>query len=197
MPRQSIQDVRAHKRSVCNIDARNHPVFAPSQIPARHIRVLVAIVSARRTPMKQLVFWPIKAVFALMREPSKQFRTLCRACRPARLVAFWRTVVAILLSFSITVPVPANQAESYYKQGQKAEQQNNYDAAYQDFTQALTLEPKNTKYATAVTRMRFYASVQHVRSGVALRESGKLSEAQAEFAKAAQIDPTNLIAPME
>jgi len=147
--------------------------------------------------MKQLVFWPIKAVFALMREPSKQFRTLCRACRPARLVAFWRTVVAILLSFSITVPVRANQAESYYKQGQKAEQQNNYDAAYQDFTQALTLEPKNTKYATAVTRMRFYASVQHVRSGVALRESGKLSEAQAEFAKAAQIDPTNLIAQME
>jgi general secretion pathway protein D len=147
--------------------------------------------------MKQLVLWQVTVVLALTQELFNQFRSVCRVFRVARLIAFSRAALAILLSFSIAVPVWANKAETYYKDGQKAESQNNYDAAYEAFTQALTLEPNNTKYATAVTRMRFYASVQHVKSGVALRESGKLSEAEAEFTRAMQIDPTNLIAQME
>jgi len=144
--------------------------------------------------MKQLVLW---LVTALAQGLSNQLPKLRRVCEPARLLSFSRGALAILLSLAIALPIYANQAETYYKQGQKAESQNNYDGAYQAFTQALTLEPKNTKYATAVTRMRFYASVQHVHAGVALRESGKLNEAQAEFARAAQIDPNNLIAKME
>jgi general secretion pathway protein D len=147
--------------------------------------------------MKQLVLWLVTAVLALMRQLSDQFWQLRRAFQPVRLLAFSRALLAILLSFSIAVPVYANKAETLYKDGQKAETQNNYDAAYEAYNQALTLEPKNTKYVTAVTRMRFYASVQHVHSGIALRESGKLSEATAEFARAMQIDPTNLVAKME
>jgi len=147
--------------------------------------------------MKRLVLWLVMLVLALMQELLDQFQSVCRAVRTARVAAFSRAALAILLSFSIAVPVWANKAETYYKEGQKAESQNNYDAAYEAFTQALTLEPKNSKYASAVTRMRFYASVQHVKSGVALRESGKLSEAEAEFTRAMQIDSTNLIAKME
>ena len=115
----------------------------------------------------------------------------------ASLLAFGRSALAMILSFVIAVPVYANKAETLYKEGQKAEVQNNYDGAYEAYVQALSIEPKNTKYTTAVTRMRFYAAVQHVHAGIALRESGKLPEATAEFAHALKIDPTNLIARME
>ena len=147
--------------------------------------------------MEQLVLWLVTAVSHAMRERFSRLRGLRRAFEKARLLPVCRACLAVLLSISIGIPVYANQAETYYKQGQKAESQNNYDAAYQAFSQALSLEPKNTKYATAVTRMRFYASAQHVHSGVVLRESGKPAEAQAEFTKALQIDPNNLFARME
>jgi general secretion pathway protein D len=113
------------------------------------------------------------------------------------LLALSREVLAITLAFAIAIPVYANKSDTLYKQGQKAESQNNYDGAYESYVQALTLEPKNTKYATAVTRMRFYAATQHVHTGMTLRESGKLTEASAEFAHALQIDPNNLFAQME
>jgi len=114
-----------------------------------------------------------------------------------RVASCLRAFLACILSLAISIPVYANKAETLYKDGQKAESQNNYDLAYDSYVQALTLEPKNTKYAAAVTRMRFYAAVQHVHSGMTLRESGKLQEAAAEFARALQIDPSNLIAQME
>ena len=147
--------------------------------------------------MKQRVLWLVTAVLAPAQNFSSRIRPFSRAFQPTRILVFSRAFLAILLSFAIAIPAYANKAETLYKDGQKAESQNNYDAAYEAYTQALSLEPKNTKYATAVTRMRFYASVQHVHSGVALRESGKLAEASAEFTRAMQIDPMNLIAKME
>lgn len=156
--------------------------------------------------MKRLVLWLVNcpgrlgivaAAFAAMSGLSVCIRASRRLSTAARFLAFSRATLAIALSFAISIPVYANKAEALYKEGQKAETQNNYDAAYDAFVQALTLEPKNTKYATAVTRMRFYAAAQHVHSGMTLRESGKLSEASAQFARALQIDPTNLIAQME
>ena len=108
-----------------------------------------------------------------------------------------RSFLATLLSFAIAVPVYANKAETLYKQGSKAESQNRYDEAYDDYSQALALEPKDTKYLAAVARLRFYASLQHARKGAELRDAGKLAEAQAEFEMALKIDPTNLITAME
>ncbi|HTP68491.1 MAG TPA: hypothetical protein VMJ35_06265 [Dongiaceae bacterium] len=156
--------------------------------------------------MKQLVLWLVKcpagqrivpvacSTSARLKLGLWQWR---RGFTAARFAAFSRAVLSIVLSFAIGVPVYADKADNLYKQGQKAESQNNYDAAYDAYVQALAKEPKNTKYISAVTRLRFYAAVQHVRSGMTLRESGKLQEASAEFARALQIDPTNLIAQME
>jgi len=112
-------------------------------------------------------------------------------------VGFLRSLLAIALSLAIALPVYASKAESLYKEGSKAESQNKYDEAYDDYFQALALDPKNAKYMAATSRLRFYASVQHVRNGAALRDSGKFPEATAEFNRAIQIDPTNLIAQME
>lgn len=108
-----------------------------------------------------------------------------------------RSLLATVLCFAISLPAYATKAESLYKEGTKAESQNRYDEAYDDYSQALALDPKNARYMAATSRLRFYASVQHVRNGAALRDSGKFPEATAEFNRAIQIDPTNLIAQME
>jgi general secretion pathway protein D len=151
--------------------------------------------------MKRPILWPcelaevperVQATALFGRLSGVRFRL-----RRAYFRGAFRSFLAILLSFAIAVPVYANKAETLYKQGSKAELNNRYDEAYDNYAQALSLEPKNAKYMAAVARMRFYASVQHARNGAALRDAGKLAEAQAEFEKALKIDPTNLIAAME
>lgn len=125
--------------------------------------------------------------------------------RLQRRFSFWsknpssslRAILAIALSVAISIPAYGNKGETLYKQGAKAEAQNKYDEAFDAYSQALSLDQKNAKYMSAASRMRFYASVSHVHTGVALRENGKLTEAVAEFARAMQIDPTNLLAKME
>jgi len=149
--------------------------------------------------MKQRALWLVTSpgglrMVTVVRSIGASFR---RTVHPRRLFAFSRASLAVILSFAIAIPVYANKADDLYKNGKKAESQNQYDAAFEAYSQALALEPKNTKYSAALTRIRFYAAVQHVHSGMVLRENGKLAEASAEFAHAIQIDPTNLFAQME
>jgi len=108
-----------------------------------------------------------------------------------------RCLVALFLALAIGLPALANQAETYYKEGQKAETRNDYDGAYKAYAEAIKLEPKNTKYLAAVTRLRFYAAMQHLHAGTELRDSGKLEEAAVEFERAVAIDPTSMIAKAE
>src|SRR5215472_13085647 len=108
-----------------------------------------------------------------------------------------RCLVALFLALAIGLPALANQAETYYKEGQKAESKNDYDSAYKAYAEAMKLEPKNAKYMAAVTRLRFYAAMQHLHAGTEFRESGKLDEAAVEFERAVAIDPTSMIAKAE
>jgi len=108
-----------------------------------------------------------------------------------------RCLVALFLALAIGLPALANQAETYYKEGQKAESKNDYDSAYKAYAEAMKLEPKNAKYLAAVTRLRFYAAMQHLHAGSELRDSGKLDEAAVEFERAVVIDPTSMIAKAE
>jgi general secretion pathway protein D len=108
-----------------------------------------------------------------------------------------RIVVALILLVFFTVSAYADQASAVYKKGCQAESKNNYDEAFQAYSQAHELKPKDPKYFAAFTRMRFYAAVEHIRKGQALRDSGKLQEAALEFQRAAEIDPTNFAAKGE
>jgi general secretion pathway protein D len=108
-----------------------------------------------------------------------------------------RIFAALILLVSFSVAAHADQAGSAFKKGVQAENKNNYDEAFQAYSQAHSLKPKDAKYFTAFTRMRFYAAVQHVSKAQALRDSGKLQEAVAEFQRAAEIDPTNFAAKSE
>jgi general secretion pathway protein D len=108
-----------------------------------------------------------------------------------------RLLGALIVLLSLTVVVSADEANSAYKRGIKAESQNNFDEAFQAYSQAHSLKPKDARYFTAFTRLRFYAAIEHVRRGQALRDSGKLQEAVLEFQTAADIDPTNFTAKGE
>src|ERR1700757_5246753 len=108
-----------------------------------------------------------------------------------------RILGALIVVLSLVVAGYADEAGAAFKRGVKAESNNNYDEAFQDYSQAHSLKPKDPKYFTAFTRMRFYAAVQHVRQGQLLRDSGKLQEAATEFQRAAEIDPTNFAAKGE
>ncbi|MBZ5686232.1 MAG: type II and III secretion system protein [Acidobacteriia bacterium] len=108
-----------------------------------------------------------------------------------------RIFAALILLVSFTVAAHADQASSAFKKGVQAESKNDYDGAFQAYSQAHSLKPKDAKYFTSFTRMRFYAAVQHVTKAQALRDSGKLQEAVAEFQRAFEIDPTNFAAKTE
>jgi general secretion pathway protein D len=108
-----------------------------------------------------------------------------------------RPVALVLLLVSLTLPVAADQAKSWYEKGQDAEARQNYEQAYDDYKQAYDLKPKDLRYRAAFERLKFLAGASHVHRGKLLREAGKLEEALAEFQKAAEIDPSSFIAQQE
>ena len=110
-----------------------------------------------------------------------------------RLQVLW----ALLVVLSVSLPVYADQASSAYKHGVRAESENKYDEAFEAYNQAHTLKPRDAKYFTAYTRLRFYAALEHVKRAQALRDSGKLQEAMMEFQRASDIDHTNFVAKEE
>jgi general secretion pathway protein D len=110
-----------------------------------------------------------------------------------RLQIFW--VLPLMLSLSLLAN--GDQAGAAFKRGVRAESQNNLDEAFEAYSQAHALKPKDARYFTAFTRLRFYDSLNHIKQAQALRNGGKLPEAMAEFQKAAEIDPTNFVAKEE
>ena len=108
-----------------------------------------------------------------------------------------RCVGALIVLIFLVVCANADDASTAFKRGVRAEAENKYDEAFDAYNQAHNLKPKDAKYFTAFTRLRFYAATEHVRKGQLLRDQGKLQEALAEFQRAAAIDPTNFTAKGE
>ncbi len=94
-------------------------------------------------------------------------------------------------------PGYADQASSAYRRGQHAETRNDYDTAFDAYSKAHTLKPKDTKYFAAYLRVRFYAAADHVRAGQLQLKENKLDEALANFQRAATIDASNFVAQQE
>src|SRR5271163_2682915 len=84
-----------------------------------------------------------------------------------------------------------------YQQGRKAENLQDYDAAYDFYSKALKNEPENAEYQIKFNQARFEASAFHVKAGVKLRERGDLQGAAGEFQRAIAIDPSSPIAEQE
>jgi general secretion pathway protein D len=84
-----------------------------------------------------------------------------------------------------------------YTQGRKAENLQDYDAAYDFYQKALKEEPENAEYQIKYNQARFEAGAFHIKQGVKLREQGNLPAALGEFQRAAAIDPSSAMADQE
>src|SRR5580704_17453822 len=84
-----------------------------------------------------------------------------------------------------------------YQQGRKAENLQDYDAAYDFYQKALKEQPENAEYQIKFNQARFEAGAFHVKQGVKLREQGNLQAALGEFQRAAAMDPSSSIADQE
>jgi len=105
-----------------------------------------------------------------------------------------RFLFAFLLILGLSAAVYPDEAGTAYKQGVRAEQRKQFDAAYEFFKKAYTLKPEEPTYATAYLRSRTYAAAQHVANAMKLRDELKLQDALTEFEHAAEIDSTNYVA---
>ncbi len=102
-----------------------------------------------------------------------------------------RFLFVAVLAWVFAAPLLGDSAESAFKSGERAERKNDLDNAYLAFKHAHDSKPNDPKYLAAYVRLRFYASAQHIHTGMNLRDEGKLKEALAEFQMASQIDPSN------
>ena len=108
-----------------------------------------------------------------------------------------RIVLASILILVLGAPLYPDQANTAYKNGERAESQQHYDAAYEAYQQAYALKPKDPRYLAAYLRARAHAAAEHVQSGRLLRDSSKLQESIVEFQRAAEIDASNFVAQQE
>ncbi|QNI38165.1 cohesin domain-containing protein [Edaphobacter albus] len=123
---------------------------------------------------------------------GKNFSHLWIASRAAQaLPALFLTVL-----FSASV-AHAQSAKTLDKRGQDAEARHDYDAAYEDYRQAMIKSPKDMRYRAHFELMRFQAAVSHVDRGRVLRQNGDLQGAYNEFTRAIAIDGGNQTAQQE
>ena len=105
---------------------------------------------------------------------------------------------ALLLLFCVmSVKASAQSASTWNKRGQDAEVREDYDAAFEAYRQAHLKKPTDLRFRERYERMRYTAANLHVDRGRVLRQSGDVTGAINEFARALQIDPGNEAAAQE
>ena len=106
-------------------------------------------------------------------------------------------VFVVLVIFLAASSAVADSARSLFNKGKDAEARQDYEAAYDLYSQAWKDKPKELKYRTAAQRTRFLAAASLVHRGQAAKDDGKLDEALLLFEKASVLDPSSFIAQQE
>jgi general secretion pathway protein D len=84
-----------------------------------------------------------------------------------------------------------------FNQGRKAQDLQDYDAAFEYYQKALKTEPDNAEYLIKLNQARFDAGQLHIKNGFKLRERGDLEGAATEFQKATSTDASSVVAEQE
>src|SRR5271154_955252 len=91
----------------------------------------------------------------------------------------------------------ANQANSDYSDGRKAETLQDYDTALVHYDSALRAEPANAEYKLRAMHARYAAGQFHLEQGQKALQKGDLQSALTEFQKAQALDPSNSAADQQ
>lgn len=105
--------------------------------------------------------------------------------------------IGFTVLFGSSVPVHAQSAAHWYKQGQNAEAKDDVEAAYEAYYKAYQKKPSDLRYKTVYERTRFEAATLHIKRGQKLRDQGDNTGALTEFLRALEIDPSNELASQE
>lgn len=111
-----------------------------------------------------------------------------------------RCRASLLLSIccaGLLLPGCARKSNQVFQAGKKGQTIQNYDAALNDYEEALKKDPQNAQYKLKMYEMRFEASQFHVKEGVACLAKQEHQLALQEFQTALQIDPSNALAKQE
>lgn len=100
-------------------------------------------------------------------------------------------MLAFLFTAAISdVHAGTRKADKLLKQGQAAEDQQDFDRAAALYERALSADPSDPAYRLAVNRVRLEAARLHLQKGRDLRRNGHLDEAIAELERAFSLDPS-------
>jgi len=89
------------------------------------------------------------------------------------------------------------KGQPVFKEGKKAEELQDYDAAYAYYQKALKADPKNANFKIRLNQVRFEAGEFHIKQGLAFRKKGDFQAAAGEFQRAETIDPSSPVAEQE
>jgi len=107
----------------------------------------------------------------------------------------WKKIVLFVGIAMAVAGCPKDRTD--FKQGRKAEDLHNYDAAFEYYQKALKTDPDNAEYQIKFNQARFDAGELHIKNGFKLRERGDLESAATEFQKATSTDASSVLAEQE
>jgi general secretion pathway protein D len=104
----------------------------------------------------------------------------------------------IVLFVGISVAVAGcPKGRTDFNQGRKAQDLQDYDAAFEYYQKALKTDPENAEYQIKFNQARFNAGELHIKNGLKLRARGELENAANEFQKATSTDASSAAAEQE
>ncbi len=105
----------------------------------------------------------------------------------------------LLLTAALVLAVGSSgcASERAFREAQDYEMRQHWDMAVMAYQKAVSLEPGNQKYSTALFRSRLQAAQTHLGRGRLHRSAGQLDLAQVELEQSVALDPTNDVAQQE
>ncbi|MEW5902268.1 MAG: tetratricopeptide repeat protein, partial [Acidobacteriota bacterium] len=98
----------------------------------------------------------------------------------------WAIIGLALLSWGCV-----NYSRFYYRLGNEAEINKNWDEAIKHYQKAIEEKPNDYSLQMALTRVRLSASLSHLREARRLAAQGQKEEARVAYEKAVSYDPQN------
>ena len=106
-------------------------------------------------------------------------------------------IIPVLLLAAFVASASAQSVSSLYKQGKKAEAQQDYIAAFEAYRKCYLKHPEDLRFRVAVERTKLMASGAYVHQGQEKRDAGDLEGAMNNFDYASKIDPSSFVAEQE
>ena len=103
----------------------------------------------------------------------------------------------VLLLMTTLVMSGCGAARQSFKKGTRAEVSQDYEAAMEQYRQAMAADPQNIEYRLKYEQTRFSAAFVHFQNGRRALTALDPAKAKAEFLRATEIDPSHDFAQQE